>query len=137
MADTSEDTVLEGDVVGQIVPAIRLDSKAPRPETKRVPLFYIDDTEYTVPAKPSPTVGLKYLRLLAREGEGQANEFLLRSLLGEKGYVALMNYTALTEEQFDQVMERAVSIATGPKERQRTSQAGRNGSNVRRRSSGR
>ncbi|MGA2412705.1 MAG: hypothetical protein ABSG46_20270 [Candidatus Binataceae bacterium] len=139
MADTSEDTI-EGSVVGQIVPAVRLRSDAEVGASKRMPLFYIDDKEYTVPAKPAPNVGLRYLYLLHTKGEAEANYFLLNSLLGNEGYRALMTYDKLTQKDFDDVMSRAVAISTGPKERKRSSngssRTGQNGSSAQRRSSG-
>jgi hypothetical protein len=84
---------------------------------KRVPLFYIDDVEYTVVENPSPTIGLRYLHILGTEGEGQAAYYLLSKMLGEEGYEALMTYDKLTQEQYDQVLDLAVQISTGGKER--------------------
>ncbi|MHB1957081.1 MAG: hypothetical protein ACYCOU_25475 [Sulfobacillus sp.] len=141
MADNTEgaSTVL-GEVVGQIVPAVRLKTDAKIEEAKRMPLFYIDDVEYTVPAKPAPNIGLRYLYLLQTEGEAAANFFLLNSLLGDEGYKALMEYDKLTQEDFDSVMSRAVFISIGPKEPNRNSRQngspGRNGASGRSKSSG-
>ena len=133
MADTNEDTLEGIAVTDGKLPAIRLSSKAEPEVEKRVPLFYIDDVEYTVPEKPSPRNGLRYLWLLSKQGESEANFFLLSSLLGEKGYAALMNYKPLTESQYNDIMNLAVKISLGDREipkvnQRRTTQNGSTGS---------
>jgi hypothetical protein len=96
---------------------LRLSSTTEAEPEVRVPLFYIDDVEYTVLKNPPPTVGLQYLRILKEQGEGFAAYFLLTNLLGEEGYAALENYDKLTREQYDKILELAVEISTGQSER--------------------
>jgi hypothetical protein len=104
-------------VDGVVVDVLRLPKEREHAQEKRVPLFYIDDVAYTVPAKPNPTMGLRYLHILKTEGQGQATYFLLTQMLGEKGYLALMNYEDLKQEEYDQVVNKATKIIMGPKER--------------------
>jgi hypothetical protein len=139
MADNTED-VIEGVIAGAMVPAVRLSSTAEREPVKRVPLFYIDDDEYTVPAKPRPGIGLRYLWILRHQGEEQATAYILEAQLGTKGYQALMNYKDLTQAEFNQVLQRAIQLATGnlelPKLR-RSGNVSHGGRGARGRSSGR
>jgi hypothetical protein len=139
MADTSEDTLEGIAVTDGKLPAIRLSSGAKPEVEKRVALFYIDDVEYTVPEKPSPRNGLRYLWLLAKKGESEANFFLLSSLLGDKGYAALMNYKPLTDAQYNEIMNLAVKISLGNREIPKANQrrATQNGSTGSSNSSGR
>jgi hypothetical protein len=97
------------------VDILRFSSEA-KPDKKReqrVPLFYIDDQAYTVPRFPAPAVGLRFLKILHNEGEGEANYYLLTTMLGEEGYDALMNYSdkgLLSSEQFEAVIDKALRI---------------------------
>jgi hypothetical protein len=116
MSADEEDPGLHA-VDGVVVDVLRLPKKREHVEGKRVPLFYIDDQAYTVPAKPHPTLGLRYLHILKTEGQGQATYFLMNEMLGKEGYVALMEYDELTEEEYDQVLDKATKMIMGPKER--------------------
>ncbi|MCX4750897.1 hypothetical protein OG455_41185 [Kitasatospora sp. NBC_01287] len=80
---------------------------------ERVPLFYIDDREYSVTLKPGVNVGLKYLHLSRTIGEAQAMDYLLEKLLGAEGYQALMDYDDLTQEQFQGICEIASRLTVG------------------------
>jgi hypothetical protein len=98
------------------------DAKARPGVEQRVPLFFIDDKAYTVPRFPNPAVGLRYLKILHEESEGEAVYYLLQNMLGEEGYDALMEYSEankLSPEQFEAVVAKALRIATrqdeGPK----------------------
>jgi len=122
MADNQGEVAIPAGLQGRPISdqeyeVLRLTSEQePEPE-KRVPLFFLDDVEYTVVSNPPPTVGLRYLHILATEGEGQASFYLLSKMLGADGYEALMNYESLTQEQYDKVLEAAVTISVGKKER--------------------
>src|ERR1700733_9429126 len=106
---------LDGRVVE--MPTIpRLDSKRPKREVKREPIFTIDEVEYTAPAEVPPHMGLKYLHLMRTEGQGAANYFMLMTVLGEEGYLALMNYEQLEQEEYDLVLKIATKKMIGPQE---------------------
>lgn len=79
----------------------------------RVPLFSIDGKEYSIPAKPRPSIELKFLYLLKQEGPEMATAIFLSDLLGDEGFEALTNYEDLTKEQFEQVVEIAKQTALG------------------------
>jgi hypothetical protein len=80
---------------------------------ERVPLFYIDDREYTVAKRPGVNVGLEYLHLSRTSGQEIAIDYLLGKLLGEEGYRALREYDQLTSDQFKQICEVAARLTLG------------------------
>jgi hypothetical protein len=95
---------------------VELKSK-PNKVEKRVPLFTIDGTEYTVPAKPRPNIGLKYLWDLKIKGEEIAKADLLAAMLGEDGFAALSNFEDLTADDLEAVMKAVEDIALGEPEK--------------------
>jgi hypothetical protein len=105
------------DVAPDAVGVLHLSSKTEAEEVEYLTLFEIDDRKFEVPKNPSPTVGLKYLHIMKHEGEGAAAYYMLTTMLSEEGYEALMNYEALTSDQYDFILTAAVRIATGKTER--------------------
>lgn len=80
---------------------------------ERVPLFYIDDTVYTVERSPGVNVSLAYLHLRRTQGEETAIAYLLEKLLGTEGFLALMEYDGLTAEQFQKICQIASDLTVG------------------------
>lgn len=80
---------------------------------KRVPVFYIDDVEYTIPARPRMNIALQFMHNSRELGDSQAMDYLLGKLLGEDGYRALREYDDLTPEQFAQITEIASRLTLG------------------------
>lgn len=91
---------------------LRLTTKKDRVE-EREPLFYIDDVEYTIAKRPSPSVGLKCLHLFRTRGDGVATDYVLAKLLGSEGYQALLDYDDLEPEEYEQICKIAVRRALG------------------------
>lgn len=108
-----EPSVLEQS--GSDFEVLRLTTRKDAP-SERVPLFYIDDTEYSVAKKPGVNVGLQFMHLHRTEGETAAVDYLLGKLLGEDGYRALREYEDLTPEQFQQITEIATKLTLGAME---------------------
>lgn len=88
----------------------------------REPLFYIDDTEYSIPSAPSASIGLGAQKTLAEEREqllaagldlkaatmtamGLAQHYILRRMLGPEGYEALVGYDRLKRADLTRLME--------------------------------
>jgi hypothetical protein len=72
---------------------LRFTSTTDEPE-QREPLFYIDDTEYTILVNPPASIGQEALHILAEEGGGplaqvMADDYVMTAMLGEEGYAAL------------------------------------------------
>jgi hypothetical protein len=90
---------------------LRLSSNSEPAE--RVPLFYINDTEYSINARPGVNIALQYLHTYRAEGDTVATAHLLERLLGIEGFQALMNFDDLTMEQFNQICAIAVQLTLG------------------------
>ncbi len=91
---------------------IRLKTK-PQGREKRVILFYIDDRPYTVPAHPGAELSLQALDVTRTQGQEVGIAFMLRQMLGDEGYVALMNYRGLAPEDLGKVIKKASDILNG------------------------
>lgn len=95
---------------------LRLTRKKERERQRRIVVFYIDDEAYTVPAKPGAEISLKALDILAERGEGAAIHYMMKAMLGEDGYSALMTYQDLPPDALAQVMKKIQEIANAPLE---------------------
>ena len=85
-------------------------------EEERVPLFYIGDTEYTIPAVIPSGVALQYLRVAGERGQDFAAPILLTRVLGEEAYEALENSRNLTEDQLSKIVQLVIDLALGKRE---------------------
>lgn len=93
------------------IPVLRLTTVGV--EETRVPLFYIDDREYSVSSKPGLNVALKFLSIARAQGEGMAIDYALGKLLGPEGYSALLDYDELTPDQLKQIMDVVQKLVMG------------------------
>lgn len=91
---------------------LRLTRSADRAE-ERVPLFYIDDVEYTVAKRPNVNVGLQMMHLFRTQGEAAAQDYVLEKMIGSEGYAALREYDDLTPQQFKHIAQVVVKLALG------------------------
>lgn len=80
---------------------------------EEVELFELDGRSYTIPNKPRINLGLKVMRVVAKEGEAAGNAYMLEQLLGAENYDALLEFDDLTTEQFTQIVELASEIVFG------------------------
>ncbi|MFG3170567.1 hypothetical protein [Streptomyces sp. NPDC048200] len=94
-------------------------------EEDRVPLFYIGDTEYTIPREIPPGAALQYLRQARESGHELATPPLLIRVLGEDAYMALEQSKAVTEDQLERIVQLIVSLALGQKEKEKEAEAGK------------
>jgi hypothetical protein len=86
-------------------------------EEERVPLFYIGDTEYTVPREIPPGAALQYLRQARESGHELATPPLLIRVLGEEAYMALEQSRAVKEDQLERIVKLIVDLALGQAEK--------------------
>lgn len=103
---------LEGQASGAPFEPLRL-SSAPEEAPEMVDLFEIDDTMYSVPRRPSASIGLRYLDAAETLGPQAANLYVLREMLGEDGYRALSSCKALTDPQLAWVVETIHGLVLG------------------------
>lgn len=87
-------------------------------DEERVPLFYIGETEYTIPREVPPGIGLTYLRHAADIGHELASVPVLIEVLGENAYRALEKSKALTKEQLDKIVGIVVKRSLGSQEKE-------------------
>ncbi len=85
----------------------------PEQPDDEIELFSIDGVSYTIPAKPRVNVALKYLWHVRQYGEDRAAAELMESLLGPKGFQALVEYDDLTPDQFGQILTIAQQHVLG------------------------
>lgn len=78
-----------------------------------VELFSIDGVAYSIPSKPRVNIALKYLWHAKQYGEDRAAAELLEALLGQSGFEALVNYDALSPEEFTAILEAATKHTLG------------------------
>ena len=83
---------------------------------ERVPLFYIGDTEYTIPKHIPRGVALQYLRQAGERGHELATAPLLIRVLGEEAYEALEQSKALEDAQLAAIVDIIVGQALGRQE---------------------
>lgn len=102
---------------------IRIPANEDVPE-ERVPIFYIGDTEYTVPAAIPAGVALEYLRVSAAVGPDAASGVILTRVLGEDAYMALEQARGLTGDQLMQIVQLVVDRAMGSLESEKEGKAG-------------
>lgn len=91
---------------------IRIDSDDDY-EEERVPLFYIGDTEYTIPKEIPPGAALEYLRTAGERGEQFAAPIILTRVLGEDAYRALESSKALKDDQLQQIIQIVIDLSLG------------------------
>ncbi len=84
---------------------------------ERVPLFYIGDTEYTIPRDIPPGAALQYLRMAGERGEQYAAPILLTRVLGEDAYTALEQSKALKDDQLERIIKLVVDLSLGRAEK--------------------
>lgn len=90
----------------------------PESEPERVPVFKIGGTVHTMLAEPGPGVALRALELAERRGASvQAVAFadvqIMRDMLGEESYRALLDCKTMTRDQYLKIVARVMSRAMG------------------------
>ena len=116
--DGGEDEVMEPGVFG--FEPVRLTPV--EDETPRVPLFYIADQAYTIPAQVGVEVGLEALHISRTIGmtgapreevEGAIYDYIFEATLGPEGYAALRGFRGLRPEDFAKIAAIAYRMTLG------------------------
>jgi hypothetical protein len=81
-----------------------------------VPLFYIDDREYCIPAKPGLNIALQALHVRRTQGEDAAVDYMLEKVLGAEGYRALREYDELEPGDLMQILQVVNELVMGAME---------------------
>lgn len=86
-------------------------------EVETEPLFFIDDVEYRIPVKFPANFSLRYLRMIRRQGQEVAADWLLEQVLTEDGYEALSNQDFEDDEDaFKRLFQAVERRVLGQKE---------------------
>lgn len=104
---------------------IRLSSAKPADFDDREPLFYIDDTEYTIPKRPRANLSLQFLDMVKSEGTDYASAWLMEEMLGTDAYEALMKLDTLEPDQLQQITDLCQKKVLGKLEQNRAARRGR------------
>jgi hypothetical protein len=95
---------------------LRLKTGERAPE-ERVPLFYIDELEVTIPPRFSASFGLRYIDIVTERGLDAGVVWLLKNALSPGGYEALLGYDDLEPEQFSAIVESLQAMVVGALEK--------------------
>jgi len=93
-------------------------SAEPEGEPERVLLFRIGGVEYTMLKNPPPSIGLAALDLADRRGGSPqsvalADVYVMREMLGEESYRALLNCKTMDRDQYLRIVGRVMRSAMG------------------------
>lgn len=94
---------------------LRIDTTGPKVEEERIPLFYIDDEEFTGPARISAATALKALEVAYENSVPAAAFWCLIEAIGEDGYKALTERAAeyMEFEQAQDLMNKIKDMYFG------------------------
>lgn len=97
-----------------------IDLGEPDPETEpeRELLFRIAGTEHTMLKEPPPALALSALELAERRGGTEqavafADVYIMREMLGDKSYRALLGCKTMTRAQYIKIVNRVMTRAMG------------------------
>lgn len=79
-------------------------------EVEMVHLFSIDDRDFYAPTVMSFHHQLKAMDIQAERGEAAALSYVLRKVLGDDGYDALLSFDGLSKKNYDAIVMKAHKI---------------------------
>jgi hypothetical protein len=82
-------------------------------EKDRIPLFELDDKEYSMPGEVKPYVAIRYLWMIRQDGPEYAAAWLMEEMMGTEGFEALAGYEDLKRQDFKAIMNRIREHAMG------------------------
>jgi hypothetical protein len=91
---------------------IRITSGSRTASDERVPLFYIDDTEYTMLAHPRPSLLLEYMDTVRERGLDAAIALAASEMIGRKGWEALKTNDDVSDEQVAKILQIVMETVT-------------------------
>jgi len=106
-----------GDADDELI-EISADDPEHEPEPERVPVFKIGDEVYTMLKDPPLTLALKARNVGYERGEGYAEIFVMREMLGEDSYRALLDNQSLKGRQLEAITARVTRRLFGALERE-------------------
>lgn len=92
---------------------IRIDTSQPPVDAERMPLFYIDDQEYTAPVRVPANVAIEALEVTYRQGSAAAAYFMLEKAVGKDTIDALTSCPQVTYEQAHSLLQQVGQMYWG------------------------
>jgi hypothetical protein len=92
---------------------VRLSTNSEAPPEERVPLFYIDDVEYTAPKQFTASFALRYVNVVVNRGIDAGVAWLLENGLSPGGYQALLTHDQLEPEQLAVIVSHLQEMVAG------------------------
>jgi hypothetical protein len=82
----------------------------------RVPLFYVGEKEYTIPVDVPGSLTLQALDMTAERGEVEATVWVMKKVLGEDGYKALLTHPDITKPELAAITKVVRELVFGEAE---------------------
>lgn len=92
---------------------IRIDTSQPPVEVKRIPLFYIDDQEYSAPEQVPAHVAVAALEVVYERGASAAAYFMLEKAVGKETIDALTECPHVTYPQVQAIFQKVGQMYWG------------------------
>jgi hypothetical protein len=94
---------------------IRISSKAAAKrieDAPRVPVFEVDGTIYDVAAVGRADIGLEYMAKVEEDGAEEAQAWMIRTTVGDRGFQALRGVKGLDPEDWRAIRKRIEDLIT-------------------------
>lgn len=83
----------------------------------RTPMFYVDELAFTVPIDVPASFALFALEHMSKTGDAMATRWLMKEVLGEEGYQALLdNSHRITRTELRQIQAAIRELVFGEEE---------------------
>jgi len=92
---------------------IEISPDDPEQEPERVPLFKIGETVYTMLADPPLTLAMEAMDVSYERGQGFGEVFVMREMLGEEAYRALLGSKSLKGPQYKAITDKVTGRLYG------------------------
>jgi hypothetical protein len=92
---------------------VRIDPAAAPAEVERIPLFFIGEVEYSIPAEMDARTGLVAIRLVRERGLEAAAAYMMEESIGRDALKALINCEAATSAQIREIMANVQRMYMG------------------------
>lgn len=92
---------------------VRIDPAAAPAEVERIPLFYIGDQEYSIPAEIDARAALVAMRLIKDRGLEVAAAYMMEEAIGRDGLNALIGCDAVTGDQIREILHNVQRMYMG------------------------
>jgi hypothetical protein len=104
------------EVVSGTSDVIQIDAPAETEKVEMVPLFAVDGKTYKIPSRIPPNVSLQILAKVEERGVVFGEIYMLRTVLGDSAFDALLSSAGLKEEHMTAIAARVQKVVFGKTE---------------------